>query len=288
MMNKFLGKISNIAGWLVIVVSIFLYLAVSFLVFEIPEDKTIFEIIFNYKTIVNTILVIFLNISIKLSTQSVSLQYVMAQKEFTLTNKTNNDIINDAINSFKDLSQFVLKHNQEQLAFSRKAYLFDLGKETYDELNKKQKKVYDKKTKYDKISLTGFIRPILSLSKGKNNKTEYDVNYDTSKEKAKGVVAHTFSGLLLASFTVNMGFNIADNPMEIMIQFLIVMFGLIINFIMTFVPIIFRFLQVKPNIVEDKRNLYNNFKQIKDFIPNYVDEYIESERKKGDNKEAKV
>ncbi len=85
-----------------------------------------------------------------------------------------------------------------------------------------------------------------------------------------------------------MGFNIADNPMEIMIQFLIVMFGLIINFIMTFVPIIFRFLQVIPNIVEDKRNLYNNFKQIKDFIPNYVDEYIESERKKGDNKEAKV
>ncbi len=268
-MNKVLGKVSNIAGWLVIVASILLYAFVNFLVFEIPSDKTFIEIIFSFGTIITTLLVISLNISIKLSTQSVALQYVISQDELKLANNTNNEIINDAIDSFKELADFIENYNKEQLNASRRAYLFDLGKTDYEQLTKKQKRFYDKKIKYDKISLSGFIKPILSLGKSKDNTTTYDVNYNADRAKIKGLLIPIVNGLLMSAFAINMLFSIVDKPQEALLQLFIVIFGLVINFVMTFVPIIFRFLQVIPNVIEDKRSLYNNFKGDKNFIPLY-------------------
>ncbi len=268
-MNKVLGKASNIAGWLVIVASILLYAFVNFLVFKIPDDKTFIEIIFSFGTIITTLLVISLNISIKLSTQSVALQYVISQDEFKLANKTNNEIINDAVEHFKELAEYVANYNKEQLDATRRAYLFDLGKTSYQELSRKQKRYYNRRIKYDKISLKGFIKPILSLGKSKDNTTTFDVNYNVDTAKIKGILIPIINGLLMSAFAINMFFAMVDKPLEALLQLFVVILGLVINFVMTFVPIIFRFLQVIPNIVQDKRSLYNNFKGKNNFIPLY-------------------
>lgn len=267
-MNKVLGKASNIAGWLVIVASILLYAFVNFLVFKIPDDKTFIEIIFSFGTIITTLLVISLNISIKLSTQSVALQYVISQDEFKLANKTNNEIINDAVEHFKELAEYVANYNKEQLDATRRAYLFDLGKTSYQELSRKQKRYYNR-IKYDKISLKGFIKPILSLGKSKDNTTTFDVNYNVDTAKIRGILIPIINGLLMSAFAINMFFAMVDKPLEALLQLFVVILGLVINFVMTFVPIIFRFLQVIPNIVQDKRSLYNNFKGKNNFIPLY-------------------
>ena len=253
-MNKVIGKVSNIAGWLVIVISILLFFFVNLLEFSGVDFQAK---LLDLATWVSLATVIFLNISVKLSTQNVSLQYAISQDEFKRSNINNNDIVKDAVNHFEELMAYVENHNKQQLHNAQRTYLFDLGKRDVSELSKRQLRKYNKRLQYDKITLFGFIKPILTMGGGFGSKTSYNVNVNLGKNKIMGIVMPIVNGIVMTLFTLSI-FLKAD-IVNALIQFASVAVGLIINFIVTAVPIIYQFLIIIPKKVEDKQSQYSGF-----------------------------
>lgn len=257
-MNKVIGKISNIAGWLVIAISIILFFFVNLLEFSGVDFQAK---LLDLATWVSLATVIFLNISVKLSTQNVSLQYAISQDEFKRANVINNDIVRDAVNHFDELVEYVENHNKQQFNNAKRTYLFDLGKKDIGELTRKQLRKYNKHLRYDKITLFGFIKPILSMGSGWGNKTSYNVNVNLGKDKVVGIIMPIINGIVMTLFTLSI-FLKAD-VVNALLQFASVAVGLTINFIITAVPIIYNFLIIIPKKVEDKFSQYSGFKESK-------------------------
>ena len=251
-MSKFIDKIYKNSVWFVIGLSLIAYLAYRVMSFSGDIGTTLSD----FQTWVQLLFVIFLNVNmVSASLDSATNQGINCD-EFDLADKLNNKIIESVNNEMTDFRSYIKKLNQHELLNIQEDYLFKVGDKKVDELNEKELKAYNK-LKPLRHNIYGFNLP-LYYELSKNHEVRYSASVKVNEGKRKKQFKKIFTGALFGGMTINMMFAV-ENVGAAFTSLLIIMVGLAITYIMTFVPQLFKFKVELPKKVILKNTLYNSY-----------------------------
>lgn len=251
-MTKFIDKIYKNSVWFVIGLSLVAYLAYRVMSFSGDIGTTLSD----FQTWVQLLFVIFLNVNMVSASYDSATNQGINCDEFDLADKLNNKIIESVNNEMTDFRDYIKKLNQHELLNIQEDFLFKVGDKKVEELTDKERKAYDK-LKPLRHNIYGFNLP-LYYELSKNHEIKYSASIKSNQGKRKKQLKKIFTGAMFGGMTINMMFAV-ENVGAAFTSLLIIMVGLALTYIMTFVPQLFKFKVELPKKVILKNTLYNGY-----------------------------
>jgi len=200
--------------------------------------------------------VIWLNVNVVAAAFDSSTNQGILCEEFDLPDKLNNQIITSVNNEMTDFRTYIKKLNNHELLNIQEDYLFKLGDKKVEDLTEKELKVYNN-LKPVRHNIYGFNLP-LYYELSRSHEVKYSASIKTNEGKRRKQFNKIFTGAMFGSMMINMMFAV-ENVVVAFTSLLIIMVGLAITYIMTFVPQLFKFKVELPKKVILKNTLYNGY-----------------------------
>lgn len=251
-MSKFIDKIYKNSVWFVIILSLIAYFAYRVMSFNGDIGTTLTD----YQTYVQLLFVIFLNINMVSAALDSATNQGINCDEFDLADKLNNKLIESVNNEMTDFREYIKKLNHHELLNIQEDYLFKVGDKKVEDLTDKELKAYNN-LKPLRHNIYGFNLP-LYYELSKNHEIKYSASIKVNQGKRKKQIKKIFTGALFGGMTINMMFAV-ENVGAAFTSLLIIMVGLALTYIMTFVPQLFKFKVALPKKVILKNTLYNGY-----------------------------
>ena len=272
-MAKFMDKMYKNYVWLVIALSLIIYLGYRVMSFEGSLQNTLED----PQTYIQLLFVIWLNVNMVSGAYDNATSAGLQSNEFELADELNNNIIKSVNNEMKDFREYIKKLNAHELVSAREDYLFKVGDKEVEDLTAKEKKEYDN-LKPVRHNIYGFNLPLF-YEISKSGEIPYRASIEKNEGKIKRQIRKVFTGALFGGMTVNMAFAL-DNVGAAFISLLIIMGGLAITFLMTYFPQLFKFRYEIPKAVMRKNNLYTSYIEYKNGTHKLKE--LKSDEKKSD------
>lgn len=251
-MAKLLDKIYKNSVWFIIGLSLIAYFAYRVMSFSGDIRTTLTDA----QTYIQLLFVIWLNVNMVSASYDSGTTQGINSEEFDLADKLNNKIITSVNNEMKDFREYIKKLNQHELLNIQEDYLFKIGDKKVAELTVKELKVYNK-LKPVRHNIYGFNLP-LYYELSRNHEVRYSASVKKNEGKRKKKFSKIFTGAMFGGMTINMMFAM-ENIGDAFTSLLIIMTGLAITYIMTFVPQLYKFKVELPKNVILKNTLYNSY-----------------------------
>jgi hypothetical protein len=251
-MAKFMDKMYKNYVWIVIALSLIIYLAYRVMSF----DGTLQVTVEDPQTWIQLLFVVWLNVNMVSGAYDNATSAGLQSEEFELADELNNKIVQSVNNEMKDFRSYVKALNEHELVSVREDYLFKVGDKTVDELTEEEKKEYDE-LKPVRHNIYGFNLP-LYYDITKSGEIGYKASIKKDEGKRRKQIRKVFTGVLFGAMTINMVFAL-DNIGSAFTSLLIIMGGLAITFLMTYFPQLFKFKYEIPKKVVLKNTLYKSY-----------------------------
>lgn len=257
-MSRFLDRLNKYSSFIVLGVSLLAYFTYQVMSFDGDISTTLSD----PQSYLHLLFVIYLNQVVMTASKRNANTLGLACEEFKMAEEVNNKLIKNFNNDTKKFRAYVKQIEKEELGSLQEDYLFSVGDKTLEELTKKELKRY-KRLKAIKHDIYGFNLPLhYEISRG--NKIKY---LATIKETKLGNLGQrfskAFSGVLFGAMTINMIFQL-ENVGSAFISLLVISSGLVITYLLTFMPAVFRFKVEIPNKVLLKKTLFDSYKEYKE------------------------
>jgi len=251
-MTKFMDGLYKYFTWLVLALSMLAYFAYQILDFQGSIEKTLLD----WRTWLHVAFVIYLNVTMVDGAFDSGTYTGISTQEFNLADKLNNQIITSVNNEMGDFRDYVKALNHHELQNLRDDFLFKVGDKKVEELTKKELKQYNnlKPIRHD---IYGFNLP-LYYEISKNGQVRYQASVKKNEGKKRKKIGKLFTGILFAGMTLNVVFSVG-NVGNAFISLLIIGVGLILTYLLTFFPQVFKFKNDLPKKVILKKTLYDSY-----------------------------
>jgi hypothetical protein len=284
-MNKLLDNVYKYSVWIVTSLAIIGYFAYKTLVF----NGSVESVLNSWDTWTNLAFIIFLNITVQSGAIDSGISNGLSSEEFNLADKLNNKIIASVNNEMDDFRNFIKKLNKAELLRMQEDYLFSVGDKKVEDLDDKQLKKF-KKLKPIQHNVYGFNLP-LYYELTRNGHINYRASFNKNKGKYLHKLGKIVSGVMFGGMTVNMAFN-ANGLGEALVSVLIISIGLMLTFIMSFVPFTFKLRFDLPKKVILKKTLYDSYVDYKkgthELVKIKEDVILRDETKQAETKEEQA
>jgi len=251
-MSKFLDKIYKNYVWLVIIFSLvgyFAYRVMSFngmLMATLTDPQTYIQLMF----------VIFLNVNMVSAAFDSGVSTGLTSEEFELADELNNKIITSVNNEMADFRDYIRKLNEHEKIMIEEDFFFKVGDKKLEDLTKQELKEYNALQPI-RHNIYGFNLP-LYYEMTKSGEITYKASIQQNQGKRKAQVKKIFTGAMFGAMTINMLFSV-ENVGTAFISLMVITVGLIITFLMSFVPQIFKFKYAIPKKVILKNTLFKSY-----------------------------
>ncbi len=251
-MNKLLDNVYKYSVWIVTSLAIIGYFAYKTLTF----DGSIESVLNSWDTWTNLAFIIFLNITVQSGAIDSGISNGLSSEEFELADKLNNKIIGSVNNEMDDFRVFIKKLNKAELLRMQEDFLFSVGDKKVEDLTDKELKKF-KKLKPIQHNVYGFNLPLF-YELTRDGKINYRASFNRNKGRAKARIMKIVSGVMFGGLTINMAFNTTGLG-EALVSVLIIGIGLMLTFVMSFVPYTFKLRFDLPKKVILKKTLYDSY-----------------------------
>jgi hypothetical protein len=251
-MNKLLDNVYKYSVWIVTSLAILGYFAYKTLTF----DGSIESVLNSWDTWTNLAFIIFLNITVQSGAIDSGISNGLSSEEFELADKLNNKIIGSVNNEMDDFRVFIKKLNKAELLRMQEDFLFSVGDKKIEDLTDKELKKF-KKLKPIQHNVYGFNLPLF-YELTRDGKINYRASFNRNKGRAKARIMKIVSGVMFGGLTINMAFNTTGLG-EALVSVLIIGIGLMLTFVMSFVPYTFKLRFDLPKKVILKKTLYDSY-----------------------------
>jgi len=250
--SKLLDNLYKNLTWLIVLMSIIGYLA--YRTFQMDGD--IQSVANDPNTWLNIAFVIWLNLNVQNGAINSGITAGVDSEEFKAADEVNNKIIKSVNNEMVEFRKYVKTLNYNEKVRLEEDLLYKYGVDDVSELNKKQLRKF-KKLKPIRHDISGFNLP-LYYELTKNG----EIKYESSFNKNKGIwgkrAGKVLTGLLFGALSVNIVFNI-DGLGEAMMSVIVISTNLIITYLLSFMPPMFRLKFAIPKGVILKHTLYSGY-----------------------------
>lgn len=254
--SKLLDNLYKNLTWLIVLMSIIGYLA--YRTFQMEGD--IQSVANDPNTWLNIAFVIWLNLNVQSGAINSGITAGVDSEEFKAADEVNNKIIKSVNNEMVEFRKYVKTLNYNEMIRVQENFLYKYGVDDVSELNKKQLRKF-KKLKPIRHDISGFNLP-LYYELTKNGEIKYESSFNKNKGMLRKRAGKVLTGILFGALSVNIAFNI-DGLGEAMMSVIVISTNLIITYLLSFMPPMFRLKFVIPKGVILKHTLYSGYIEYK-------------------------
>ena len=254
--SKLLDNLYKNLTWLIVLMSIIGYLA--YRTFQMKGD--IQSVANDPNTWLNIAFVIWLNLNVQSGAINSGISAGVDSEEFKAADEVNNKIIKSVINEMVEFRKYVKTLNYNEMVRLQEDFLYKYGVDDVSELNKKQLRKF-KRLKPIRHDISGFNLP-LYYELTKNGEIKYESSFNKNKGMLRKRAGKVLTGILFGALSVNIAFNI-DGLGEAMMSVIVISTNLIITYLLSFMPPMFRLKFVIPKGVILKHTLYSGYIEYK-------------------------
>ena len=254
--SKLLDNLYKNLTWLIVLMSIIGYLA--YRTFQMEGD--IQSVANDPNTWLNIAFVIWLNLNVQSGAINSGITAGVDSEEFKAADEVNNKIIKSVINEMVEFRKYVKTLNYNEMVRLQEDFLYKYGVDDVSELNKKQLRKF-KRLKPIRHDISGFNLP-LYYELTKNGEIKYESSFNKNKGMLRKRAGKVLTGILFGALSVNIAFNI-DGLGEAMMSVIVISTNLIITYLLSFMPPMFRLKFVIPKGVILKHTLYSGYIEYK-------------------------
>jgi len=254
--SKLLDNLYKNLTWLIVLMSIIGYLA--YRTFQMEGD--IQSVANDPNTWLNIAFVIWLNLNVQSGAINSGITAGVDSEEFKAADEVNNKIIKSVNNEMVEFRKYVKTLNYNEMIRVQENFLYKYGVDDVSELNKKQLRKF-KRLKPIRHNISGFNLP-LYYELTKNGEIKYESSFNKNKGMLRKRAGKVLTGILFGALSVNIAFNI-DGLGEAMMSVIVISTNLIITYLLSFMPPMFRLKFVIPKGVILKHTLYSGYIEYK-------------------------
>jgi hypothetical protein len=254
--SKLLDNLYKNLTWLIVLMSIIGYLA--YRTFQMEGD--IQSVANDPNTWLNIAFVIWLNLNVQSGAINSGITAGVDSEEFKAADEVNNKIIKSVNNEMVEFRKYVKTLNYNEMIRVQENFLYKYGVDDVSELNKKQLRKF-KRLKPIRHDISGFNLP-LYYELTKNGEIKYESSFNKNKGIWRKRAGKVLTGILFGALSVNIAFNI-DGLGEAMMSVIVISTNLIITYLLSFMPPMFRLKFVIPKGVILKHTLYSGYIEYK-------------------------
>jgi len=254
--SKLLDNLYKNLTWLIVLMSIIGYLA--YRTFQMEGD--IQSVANDPNTWLNIAFVIWLNLNVQSGAINSGITAGVDSEEFKAADEINNKIIKSVNNEMVEFRKYVKTLNYNEMVRLQEDFLYKYGVDDVSELNKKQLRKF-KRLKPIRHDISGFNLP-LYYELTKNGEIKYESSFNKNKGMLRKRAGKVLTGILFGALSVNIAFNI-DGLGEAMMSVIVISTNLIITYLLSFMPPMFRLKFVIPKGVILKHTLYSGYIEYK-------------------------
>ncbi len=254
--SKLLDNLYKNLTWLIVLMSIIGYLA--YRTFQMEGD--IQSVANDPNTWLNIAFVIWLNLNVQTGAINSGISAGVDSEEFKAADEVNNKIIKSVNNEMVEFRKYVKTLNYNEMIRVQENFLYKYGVDDVSELNKKQLRKF-KRLKPIRHDISGFNLP-LYYELTKNGVIKYESSFNKNKGIWRKRAGKVLTGILFGALSVNIAFNI-DGLGEAMMSVIVISTNLIITYLLSFMPPMFRLKFVIPKGVILKHTLYSGYIEYK-------------------------
>lgn len=254
--SKLLDNLYKNLTWLIVLMSIIGYLA--YRTFQMQGD--IQSVANDPNTWLNIAFVIWLNLNVQSGAINSGITAGVDSEEFKAADEVNNKIIKSVNNEMVEFRKYVKTLNYNEMVRLQEDFLYKYGVDDVSELNKKQLRKF-KRLKPIRHDISGFNLP-LYYELTKNGEIKYESSFNKNKGMLRKRAGKVLTGILFGALSVNIAFNI-DGLGEAMMSVIVISTNLIITYLLSFMPPMFRLKFVIPKGVILKHTLYSGYIEYK-------------------------
>lgn len=233
-------------------ISMLAYFAYMILEFDGDIQKTLVD----WRTWIHTAFVIFLNTTMLSGAFDSGVSVGINSEEFEIADKLNNKLIGSVNNEMEDFRKFIKILNQHELKNIQEDFLFKVGDKKVEDLTKRELKQF-KKLKPVRHDIYGFNLP-LYYELSKNGTIKYQASIKKNQGKFFRIIKKVVSGAMFAGMTINVVFSVGRVG-PAFVSLLIISAGLVMTFLLTFFPQVYKFKVELPKKVILKNTLYDSY-----------------------------
>ena len=254
--SKLLDNLYKNLTWLIVLMSIIGYLA--YRTFQMQGD--IQSVANDPNTWLNIAFVIWLNLNVQSGAINSGISAGVYSEEFKAADEVNNKIIKSVNNEMVEFRKYVKTLNYNEMVRLQEDFLYKYGVDDVSKLNKKQLRKF-KRLKPIRHDISGFNLP-LYYELTKNGEIKYESSFNKNKGMLRKRAGKVLTGILFGALSVNIAFNI-DGFGEAMMSVIVISTNLIITYLLSFMPPMFRLKFVIPKGVILKHTLYSGYIEYK-------------------------
>lgn len=254
--SKLLDNLYKNLTWLIVLMSIIGYLA--YRTFQMKGD--IQSVANDPNTWLNIAFVIWLNLNVQTGAINSGISAGVDSEEFKAADEVNNKIIKSVNNEMVEFRKYVKTLNYNEMIRVQENFLYKYGVDDVSELNKKQLRKF-KRLKSIRHDISGFNLP-LYYELTKNGEIKYESTFNKNKGIWRKRAGKVLTGILFGALSVNIVFNI-DGLGEAMMSVIVISTNLIITYLLSFMPPMFRLKFAIPKGVILKHTLYSGYIEYK-------------------------
>lgn len=254
--SKLLDNLYKNLTWLIVLMSIIGYLA--YRTFQMEGD--IQSVANDPNTWLNIAFVIWLNLNVQSGAINSGISAGVDSEEFKAADEVNNKIIKSVNNEMVEFRKYVKTLNYNEMVRLQEDFLYKYGVDDVSELNKKQLRKF-KRLKPIRHDISGFNLP-LYYELTKNGEIKYESSFNKNKGMLRKRAGKVLTGILFGALSVSIAFNI-DGLGEAMMSVIVISTNLIITYLLSFMPPMFRLKFVIPKGVILKHTLYSGYIEYK-------------------------
>lgn len=254
--SKLLDNLYKNLTWLIVLMSIIGYLA--YRTFRMESD--IQSVANDPNTWLNIAFVIWLNLNVQSGAINSGITAGVDSEEFKAADEVNNKIIKSVNNEMVEFRKYVKTLNYNEMIRLQENFLYKYGVNDVSELNKKQLRKF-KRLKPIRHDISGFNLP-LYYELTKNGEIKYESSFNKNKGIWRKRAGKVLTGILFGALSVSIVFNI-DGLGEAMMSVIVISTNLIITYLLSFMPPMFRLKFVIPKGVILKHTLYSGYIEYK-------------------------
>lgn len=254
--SKLLDNLYKNLTWLIVLMSIIGYLA--YRTFRMEGD--IQSVANDPNTWLNIAFVIWLNLNVQSGAINSGITAGVDSEEFKAADEVNNKIIKSVNNEMVEFRKYVKTLNYNEMIRAQENFLYKYGVNDVSELNKKQLRKF-KRLKPIRHDISGFNLP-LYYELTKNGEIKYESSFNKNKGIWRKRAGKVLTGILFGALSVSIVFNI-DGLGEAMMSVIVISTNLIITYLLSFMPPMFRLKFVIPKGVILKHTLYSGYIEYK-------------------------
>ena len=254
--SKLLDNLYKNLTWLIVLMSIIGYLA--YRTFRMEGD--IQSVANDPNTWLNIAFVIWLNLNVQSGAINNGITAGVDSEEFKAADEVNNKIIKSVNNEMVEFRKYVKTLNYNEMIRAQENFLYKYGVDDVSKLNKKQLRKF-KRLKPIRHDISGFNLP-LYYELTKNGEIKYESSFNKNKGIWRKRASKVLTGILFGALSVSIVFNI-DGLGEAMMSVIVISTNLIITYLLSFMPPMFRLKFVIPKGVILKHTLYSGYIEYK-------------------------